>query len=504
LPDGKVDDGWVGFGGKAGNNWFLYRLASAGHLHWPTKDYTQLAAASYDRGDLSMTDDPMVLAGGDDVIYATAKVEWQNIFPGVDLQWVADGIKLKEEIVVSAAARAVWESPLTPKNETFATFIFEMDTIGIPFWAVDGLPQSLDEGFDDRGGEIEMWEAVEDFIAFMPIDFCFPDTRLPDDPQIRIRKRMFRDGGKDYLAVGITVEELESLPAGNIIFDPSFSTQPGSAGGKDSMSWGDNTSRKSGSGDPLYLHPSLPRHIYIEFDCSSLSGAFTCDDATIYLTSAKSSYAWDTNETITAYSLHSNVEDWEEANVTHDDYKSGSAWPGSGGAGTADTDYESGSLGSGLGPGGTGQGSFSLTASRVEGWFGIDNTNYGLKLVQDINWSSINSSDASSGTDRPKLVINYTEGPSDPAAAGAVAGGLHAGAVAGAETIVGSVLVASVPPKTLNTRGNLFWNTKGPQLSVMMFVTHDDDWVQMDAGGTPAAITHGFQVIRTKAYLTPQ
>jgi hypothetical protein len=316
---------------------------------------------------------------------------------------------------------------------------------------------------------------------------------------------MFRQDGTDYLAIGIKVSELNALPAGTVIFDPTLDLQPGSAGGKDSNIRKDNASTNYGSNALAYFHYDTPydRKMVIEFDLTSLSSAYTCDAATLYLTS-NTSYAWDTNETLTVYSLASGVDTWVESEITYNVYKSGTNWPGSAGANTAGTDYESGSMGSAVGPGGSGQGSISLSASRVEGWFGSPNTNYGMIIVIDSGWASVHTSDATSSSDRPKLSVDYTEGPADPAAAGTVTVSDEQTIVSGAETAVGSILVASVPPTTLNTRGNLFWNTHGPQLSAMLFVCQGDDWVQMDGGGTPAAAQHGFEVERIKAYLVPQ
>ena len=127
-----------------------------------------------------------------------------------------------------------------------------------------------------------------------------------------------------------------------------------------------------------------------------------------------------------------------------------------------------------------------------------------MKLVLGSNWGAVRSSDYGTGTARPKLVVNYTEGPAEVVAAGAMAGSDDQGSVIGAEFVLGSILVASIPPITLNTRGNLFWNTRGPQLSAMLFVCDGDDWVQMDGGGTPAAATHSLTIERIKAYLVPQ
>jgi hypothetical protein len=50
----------------------------------------------------------------------------------------------------------------------------------------------------------------------------------------------------------------------------------------------------------------------------------------------------------------------------------------------------------------------SLTAARVQGWFGATNTNYGLLLIPNNYVNGICSSDHATAAYRPKLTVDYT------------------------------------------------------------------------------------------------
>ena len=81
--------------------------------------------------------------------------------------------------------------------------------------------------------------------------------------------------------------DLNALPAGNILFDPSFSTQPDETNSNDTYNDSTATSTNYGS-EILLLQRTNRRHAYIEFDASSIDGSATCDSATLSLWSAES------------------------------------------------------------------------------------------------------------------------------------------------------------------------------------------------------------------------
>jgi hypothetical protein len=90
------------------------------------------------------------------------------------------------------------------------------------------------------------------------------------------------------------------------------------------------------------------------------------------------------------------------------------AWAGSAGCSTSGTDYEASAIGSFSGDRGDAAGTeyyAELNTTRVAGWFGVSNTNYGI-----VFWNTANkveylcSSDHATTGWRPKLVVDYTAG----------------------------------------------------------------------------------------------
>ena len=130
----------------------------------------------------------------------------------------------------------------------------------------------------------------------------------------------------------------------------TFETQPAAAAGKDTWANKPLPTLNYGGGAELFFNSgsSYDRKVFIEFDCSSIPAGSVVTSAELELTIANQ--ALGPGESISAYSLHSNVADWTEGGLTYNDYKASTPWPGSAGCGTAGTDYESSSLGSGSGP----------------------------------------------------------------------------------------------------------------------------------------------------------
>jgi hypothetical protein len=217
-------------------------------------------------------------------------------------------------------------------------------------------------------------------------------------------------------------------------------------------------------------------------------------------------------ETISAYSLHSNVADWTETGLTYDDYKASTSWPGSAGCNTAGTDYEAGSLGSQSGP--VNQYSpvtISLSTSRINGWFGSTNTNYGLVLVINTSAASVYSSDYGTPSYRPKLSIEYEEGISEASAVGYTAAptvvqssstATPAAAQAVGYTGTPTVVQGSVPPTLLSHMGNIFLSSSGNELSVCLLTTEGDNWRLLDSSSVIEQL--GVIFTRRTGYVVPQ
>jgi hypothetical protein len=239
-PAGKATDGWVGFGGRQGAHWFTSRLVRVGYLHYPTRAWDDVGGApTYTRpGRLSRTPVTRTIGPNADTQVLSSTAQWTGIWatPGggdVTLRWRVNARQLKEEIVVNAAARnwiAANHPPETPANETYFGFVFQLDLSDIPRVVKNGLLQDIEGDFDDSDGRLQLEDALQRLLAFMPLDYAYVNTTIdigtgtprPIRRWIPLRKRIYKDGDDYFLLVGARVDQLATLPSGDIVFDPTF------------------------------------------------------------------------------------------------------------------------------------------------------------------------------------------------------------------------------------------------------------------------------------------
>ena len=92
-------------------------------------------------------------------------------------------------------------------------------------------------------------------------------------------------------------------------------------------------------------------------------------------------------------------------------------WAGSAGLSTPGVDYDPNPIGSFTIPYHASiedEYIAELDTTRVQGWFGADNTNYGILMVCDGKAEYITTSEFSDTTRRPKLVVNYSDEATPP------------------------------------------------------------------------------------------
>lgn len=515
-PADKPDDGWLGFGGRQGRHWLLMRLARVGYLHLPSDAWTGLGgSAAYDRAHLSSQAQEYQM--GDRTLYLQSSATWAELWQvngdTIDVTWRLEGTRLKEEIRLGAGVREYLQDSLPPAtfDETYFGFVYELDASDIPQWAVRDLLVSLDDSykdFSDEGeDEMRLQDETGELLAFLPVDFAYLHTVAVASQKIRLTKRVYKRDGVNYLFVGCPVSALWGLPEGDVIFDPTFETQDGTLT-EDTRNDSDNTSTTYGSAPELYmLEGSYSRYGFLRFDCADIDSGSTCLSATLELTVGLQ----DAASTLNVHSMSSATGDWSEADLNWNVYKSGTPWPGSPGGSTAGTDYESGTIGS-ASVGTTGSTlSISLDTDRIAGWFGPNNTNYGLRISVPSAYMSWYASEDSTLSNRPKLTIEYEYPVTDPATA--EAGTANPGVILGSLTLtptaanaraaaqLTSIIQGSRPPVPLIWQGDAYVESQQAAVSVMILATNGSDWTFTDAG---AAVALGAEIARTRGYLTLQ
>lgn len=252
-PAGE-SDGWVGFGGKRGQHWFRFRLARVGYLRKTTAGAPLVASnwhdiggvADYNRANLSQGNTSYNLEGQD--FHYRSVAEWRDLWNTPDsgeayVRWVADGDQLKEDVVINQAARewmAANRPPSffgIPASNTYFGMLYQVDWSDIPQRLVNSIVRSAEDDFTDDEGPVELRNALDELLAFMPIDDVYVieqvDTGRLDElgetifepvrHAVPLRKRFWHDGdGNYYLVVGALVSSINALPAGDLIFDPTL------------------------------------------------------------------------------------------------------------------------------------------------------------------------------------------------------------------------------------------------------------------------------------------
>lgn len=247
-PSDKTTDGWVGFGGRKGQHWFKYRLVRVGYMHWPTRAWDDIGGApTYNRSNLSSQIVQRPVGPDDTLIVAGSSVTWSSIWttPGggsLDLRWRVSGDHLKEDVIVNQAARewiASNRPPSTPASDTYFGFVFIVDWSDIPKIVRDGVKRLPSDDFSDDGESIELRDSLDRLLAFMPSSIVYVGDDLEQSSET-LRKRFYQDGSNHYLLVGVRVDKLNSMPSGDLVFDPTIDDQVG-ASDDDAFERGDET-----------------------------------------------------------------------------------------------------------------------------------------------------------------------------------------------------------------------------------------------------------------------
>lgn len=421
-PPGKVTDGWVGFGGRGGEHWALTRLVRLGYLHWPTRAWQDVGGApNYDRANLTRETEGLAVGpeGSQSVIPALTKAVWGKLWetPGggeARAEWYAEGRGLKEHIVINQAARtwvAANRPPTTPVSETYFGMVFQADLSDIPKVVKGGIVQDLEGDFDDDDGTatLEMRDAADELLAFLPISQAWSSG--DEQTRIGLRKRIWKDGdGNVYLLVGAKVADLVGLPAGDVVFDPTYETPQDQSLVIDAYVRSATATTNYGSSVLMITDLNLLNGL-MEFDLSAIPSGSTCDSATLSIWSLVG--AGGGPVTVTINTIKAANDGWTEGGSTWNTKDGSNSWAGGNSGCNTASDINTTPIGSNTVPATANtRVDFTLTAATVGTWFGSPNTNYGFAFRQaSTDTTAFNSSEATTAGYRPMISVDYTSPP---------------------------------------------------------------------------------------------
>jgi len=287
-PADKNTDGWVGFGGRRGQNWFKFRLARLTYWNSVSRALTPVGGApTYDRDNLTNEPQTVTVGPNDDEIVTESIFRWDNLWSGVDVQWRAEGRRLKEDVLISLATRQAIGSqyPGTAPSSTWFGLVFQVDWSDVPRRFIDGMLADPDDE-SETDGEIELRDAADNLLAFMPIDYVYVADENGDPTpfehpvsgetidRIPLRRRFWKDGDNHYLLVGLRCDVLNHLPMGPLVFDPTVAEQV--TAGADDGYWTTTSN---------YLEAASGYNIYVgykvSYDAPDASAWFALQDVTI-------------------------------------------------------------------------------------------------------------------------------------------------------------------------------------------------------------------------------
>lgn len=211
------DDGTIAIF-KSGHH-FGSKLIAFAYLEITTKNYTILKTAN--------SVSPAVTGNS---------IRWNNIVDGVNLVIYAQNDYLKEQVEITQVARD-WCVAHPPSDygyvnaDTYLVIIYQCD------WSDPGQP----ELYDGTIISLENWEGEEaiyfrnlikdELMTEFPMDHAYHIDDTDRDNLLNIRKRMI-NSVNNYLVMGVPVLDLNALPTGTVIFDPTINTQV-AAGNRD-------------------------------------------------------------------------------------------------------------------------------------------------------------------------------------------------------------------------------------------------------------------------------
>ena len=238
-------DGVVGVGARKGSNRFVYRLTRFGHVHWPTRTFIDVGGApTYNRSNLSQTQTTRNF-DGESFTFANT-VDWTDIWttPGggtVNMRLQFSDIAEKELVIADQVANEWVQAnrwlpfvqatvPAATLNDTYFGCIFRIDWSDIPRVLVNSVLQDVDTDFEATDNSVDLEDSLQRSLGFLPIDVLrVPGTRPAT--RVQLRRRFWLDGdGNHYMLIGLSLADLEALPAGDWVYDPSVtqsSTQLG-------------------------------------------------------------------------------------------------------------------------------------------------------------------------------------------------------------------------------------------------------------------------------------
>jgi len=348
------------------------------------------------------------------------RLEYPEIFYGIDLRYTCNATGLKEEFVVSDKGRERLPSPeqigFVPE-QTYLMFAFEFkltpNNLQIFARTSSGRTRIKTHGrFAFNGeGQVEIEDEDTNLRLFLPEDFAWAEADSANEnvERAKIRRYIYTERGKDYMYVGVPWEWVNNAAKGNLIIDPTTTAATNQDTRlEDASNYGSGVTLTIGK--PAGL---VKRRTILKFDLTGIPANATVLNAQMKL------YYFSNSSTGTPIDrwvqAHQLLVDWDEAQATRDIRLTGVNWAASYGAiggGDANANYESTILFKSNDPLSVWK-SWDLSALTKK-WIDTPSSNYGVILWatnEDTDGQAMQFRSAEAASNQPKLEIIWSNTP---------------------------------------------------------------------------------------------
>lgn len=218
--------GTIGFGGRQGNHWIYFTLSEFGSFDWGSRALSGVGAPNYDPANITTSDVRVARGFEATEVSKHSNLTWPFLWTtagggSIGLQLKVNASNLRFDVIVDAQARADLEA--SAPAGSWIGGLLEIDMQGVPRIFQGNSRRTLQDT-DDEVDRFEFMDLSDELIAFMPFDYCYSRNpgHGPGNPGQRpIRKRFFRNQGRDYAFFGVTLADMQSLLPGELVFDPA-------------------------------------------------------------------------------------------------------------------------------------------------------------------------------------------------------------------------------------------------------------------------------------------
>lgn len=195
---------------------------------------------------------------GPDMQTLQTDVIWTGIWEGVDLLWKVSSLGVQEKIMVSQQYRTRF-TQIEHQGTDWMAFRFAVELPPEAQARLDTALADREEGVLEEA-EWALYGINDELLAFLPADYAYVDTTSSEGhPQrrqwARLERQLYTEAGKTWIVVGLPATEVSGLPAGEIVFDPTWqiSTTNHDAYSQEGSPWSEITTPASSIYGKFYL-----------------------------------------------------------------------------------------------------------------------------------------------------------------------------------------------------------------------------------------------------------